>query len=314
MSNFELPENYNFEIEKTLWRIRELSARTVALQMPEGLFLFACTIVDILERVIIMADVIYGACCVDDLTAESLGVDLLVHYGHSCLGGYVWPLVSVSQMSSVRLLYVFVDIAFDIAHLVDTLQANFSPRERIALKTCLPLYNIVLPREKPLSSCEVLGCTAPRLEDLDLIMSVLHSFPYVGDGRFHSEALMIANPRLPLYKLGGLIPCSYSPYTRTLTREYYDYAQMMSVRGKDIELASSAHTFGLVLGTLGRQGSLKVLQCLAQTFEKARRSFVLVLISELSPTRMAHFGDAIDAYVCYVHSQMGTGCLSSSFH
>jgi 2-(3-amino-3-carboxypropyl)histidine synthase len=34
---------------------------------------------------IIMGDVTYGACCVDDFTARALGCDFLVHYGHSCL-------------------------------------------------------------------------------------------------------------------------------------------------------------------------------------------------------------------------------------
>lgn len=31
-----LPQNYNFEIQKTIWRIREMKAKRVALQMPEG--------------------------------------------------------------------------------------------------------------------------------------------------------------------------------------------------------------------------------------------------------------------------------------
>ena len=33
-----------------------------------------------------MGDVTYGACCIDDYTAKALGADLMVHYGHSCLG------------------------------------------------------------------------------------------------------------------------------------------------------------------------------------------------------------------------------------
>ena len=33
-----------------------------------------------------MGDVTYGACCVDDYTARALGCDMMVHYGHSCLG------------------------------------------------------------------------------------------------------------------------------------------------------------------------------------------------------------------------------------
>lgn len=32
-----LPPNYNFEIHKTIWRIKELGAKRVALQMPEGM-------------------------------------------------------------------------------------------------------------------------------------------------------------------------------------------------------------------------------------------------------------------------------------
>merc|ERR1712185_160699 len=92
-----------------------VDAFTVALQLPEGLLLYACAIADILERfagveTVIMGDVTYGACCVDDLSAAALGVDLLVHYGHSCL-------VPVSSMA-VDVMYVFVEISIDVAHAV----------------------------------------------------------------------------------------------------------------------------------------------------------------------------------------------------
>lgn len=90
----QLPSNYNFEIPKTIWQIRRFNAKKVALQFPEGILMFACIISDILERfgevsTLIMGDVTYGACCIDDYTAKALGCDFLVHYGHSCLGiGY----------------------------------------------------------------------------------------------------------------------------------------------------------------------------------------------------------------------------------
>lgn len=38
---------------------------------------------------VVMGDVTYGACCVDDFTARALGADFLVHYGHSCLSMFV---------------------------------------------------------------------------------------------------------------------------------------------------------------------------------------------------------------------------------
>lgn len=44
-----LPKNYNFEIHKTIWRIKELNAKLVALQMPEGLLIFSTTLTDIIR-------------------------------------------------------------------------------------------------------------------------------------------------------------------------------------------------------------------------------------------------------------------------
>ena len=85
-----LPENYNFEIHKSVWKVKSESIDTVALQFPEGLLMYACLISDIIVRfcgakVIILGDVTYGACCIDDFTAQKLGAGLLIHYGHSCL-------------------------------------------------------------------------------------------------------------------------------------------------------------------------------------------------------------------------------------
>ena len=46
----QLPSNYSFEIHKTIHHVRKNGAKMVALQMPEGLQMFACTIADIIER------------------------------------------------------------------------------------------------------------------------------------------------------------------------------------------------------------------------------------------------------------------------
>ena len=48
-----LPRNYNFEIHKTVFQIRKYGATCVALQMPEGLTMWATGIVDIIERYMI---------------------------------------------------------------------------------------------------------------------------------------------------------------------------------------------------------------------------------------------------------------------
>ena len=63
---------------------------------------------------------------------------------------------------------------------------------------------------------------------------------------------MISNPSVPAFK--------YDPYSKMFSQEYYDHERMIEMRRGAIEEASGARRFGLILGTLGRQGSPKVLQ------------------------------------------------------
>ena len=63
---------------------------------------------------------------------------------------------------------------------------------RAALAGAYP--SLAVPQARPLSPGEVLGCTAPRVEgEWDALV-------FVADGRFHLEALMIANPSIPAYR------------------------------------------------------------------------------------------------------------------
>lgn len=289
-----LPKNYNFEIHKTIWRIKQSNAKLVALQMPEGLLMFSTTISDIIRDftdadTIIMGDVTYGACCIDDFTAKALGVDLLVHYGHSCL-------IPIDQTSGIKVLYVFVDIKIDPVHFIETIKLNFPVSNRLAFVSTIQFvvslqaaanelrqsgYNITIPQSKPLSPGEILGCTAPVIESVDTVI-------YLGDGRFHLEAAMIANPHLKAYR--------YDPYDKKFTEEFYDHDLMRSTRKDAIEIAKNAKLFGVILGTLGRQGNPKVLDHIENRLKASNRECIIILLSEIFPDKLKLFHD-IDAFV-----------------
>ncbi|GJE84105.1 diphthamide synthesis [Phanerochaete sordida] len=398
-----LPANYSFEIHKTIHHVRKNNSKMVALQMPEGLQMFACTIADIIERftdalTVIMGDVTYGACCIDDYTAVALGCDMLVHYGHSCL-------VPMTE-TTIKTLYVFVEIAIDSNHLAQTVRLNFptdrrrfhealldeeetnslipagrqigpgqhlriegadasssaesqedkdailkaviSPSEptRLALVSTIQFvaalarlkddlttesqdphtldlsvgsssggelelgrprlwtgkYEATIPRSKPLSPGEILGCTAPHLsDDVDALI-------YLGDGRFHLESIMIANPSVPAFR--------YDPYSKKLTRERYNHSEMRAVRHEAVQAArrsidvlahageiapASAESplWGVILGTLGRQGSFKQLQAITHQLSSSRTPipYMPILLSELSPAKLALFSPHISTFV-----------------
>ena len=229
-----------------------------------------------------MGDVTYGACCIDDYTARALGCDILIHYAHSCL-------IPVN-VTKIQTLYVFVDIQIDVPHLLASITRNFPPSSTIALVGTIQFnatlhslapqlrnagYNILIPQITPLSKGEILGCTSPRLAkdaNIDLIL-------YLGDGRFHLESAMIHNPSLPAYR--------YDPYSRRLTREVYDHATLLADRSNALQQARKAKKWGLILGSLGRQGNGATMT-LIETHLKAKGiDWVNLLLSEIFPGKLA---------------------------
>ena len=57
-----------------------------------------------------------------------------------------------------------------------------------------------------------------------------------------------------------IVYCRYDPYSKLFSREYYDTEKMHQIRQDAIAKAAGAKKFGLILGTLGRQGSPKIMQ------------------------------------------------------
>lgn len=294
----QLPSNYNFEIHKTIWRLREAAATCVALQFPEGLLMYACTIADMVERfvpsvkeVVVMGDVTYGACCIDDLGATAAGADFLVHYGHSCL-------VPVT-CTSLKALYVFVEIGVDATHLIASLSRNLEGERRVCLMGTIQFVSAVheaaaglkehfasvhVPQARPMSAGEVLGCTAPTLDS-----TAFDTLVFVADGRFHLEAAMIANPSLEAYR--------YNPYDKTLTREVYDTPKMLRLRKAAVEAGKGSRRWGVIMGTLGRQGNPALVKHAMDLLEGAGKEAFVLLLSEITPQKLALLDEEVDAWV-----------------
>ncbi|KAL2738044.1 2-(3-amino-3-carboxypropyl)histidine synthase subunit 1 isoform X2 [Vespula squamosa] len=313
-----LPNNYNFEIHKSIWRIRETKANRVVLQMPEGLLMYATTIADIIENftdaeTIIMGDVTYGACCIDDYTARALDADFMIHYGHSCL-------IPIDQTIGIKVLYVFVNISIDIIHCIESIKATLLVISKISLISTIQFvgtlqaiatelkkngYEVSIPQSKPLSPGEVifflfsilfslLCCTAPQTHCVDAIV-------YIGDGRFHLEAAMIANPNLRAFR--------YDPYEKKITEEFYDHKEMRETRLLAINLTKSAKIFGMILGTLGRQGHPKIVDHLQNKLKALRKESIIILLSEIFPDKIKLFKN-VDSFIQVYNSKVACPRLS----
>lgn len=302
-----LPKNYNFELSKLINTIKQLKAKKICLQMPDGLLKYSSILSDLIyeytgSESIILADVVYGACCIDDKTAFELKCDLLIHFGHSCL-------IPINECK-VKVLYIFVDIVFDINNLKDTIEKiiyeynktniddnikidnintslNIHKYNNICILGTIQFNSIVhsinkelkinIPRISPLSRGEVLGCTAPKLKEKLCI--------FISDGRFHLEALMIQNPQTDFYR--------YCPFNKKAYIEKYDINKMLNIRREVINNFWKSKNIGIIIGILGRQGNNEILINLKNRLNEKKKNIFIFKFEEIK--RLEH--PFIDSYV-----------------
>ena len=79
----------------------------------------------------------------------------------------------------------------------------------------------------------------------------------------------------------------YDPYSKVFSREYYDHDLMKKNRKNAIEKAVESQTWGLILGTLGRQGNPNILHHLKSKCEAKGKKIVTILLSEIFPQKLA---------------------------
>ena len=156
LSDEELSTRY--EIQRTVLEIRRRKLRRVALQFPDEMLPDSARVFQLLARglrlpkvethqprvplnthgaevgegldaldldgstepvkLTILADTSYGACCVDEIAAEHVDADAVVHYGRACL----------SPTARLPVVYVFTKGQLDLSKVVECFKETFSDR------------------------------------------------------------------------------------------------------------------------------------------------------------------------------------------
>jgi len=213
-------------------------------------------------------------------------------------------------MSIKDVLYVFVTIGINLEHFVNTVTHNLTDHKEDAINLvgtiqftnslfmCKKLLmengfkKIIIPQTKPRSSGEVLGCTAPKIDESTTIDGDKTNntiVVFLADGRFHIESTMIRNHHIEYFY-------QYDPYSRKFTKEKYEVEKMKKIRYSEIEKAKHAKCIGIILGTLGRQGNTGLLENFRKICTEQKIKHFILLLSEVSPQKLAKF-KSVDAWI-----------------
>lgn len=287
-------KGFDFEEERIKQEIAKLGAKRVMLQMPQGLKPEGPRLAKIIEKTgalpIISADPCYGACDLATDEAKSLGIDLIVHFGHAKLVKHEQvPTVYVEARATVAVAEVLEKV-LPLLHkygkigLATTVQHVQTLDEARELLVCAGKTVVVGDAGRVNYAGQVIGCDYSNVKS---VANEVDAFLFIGGGRFHALGIALSTSKPTVIA---------DPYENRVYSINDAAQKVLKQRYACIEEAVRAKTFGVLIGLkLGQKRFEEALK-IKEIAEKNGKAVFLFAVREISPEALMEF-PSVDAYV-----------------
>ncbi len=283
---------YDIDLASAISEIKRLKARTVALQVPEGLKKRAYQLAEDLENksgaeVLVVAEPCFGACDIPSSLFEI--VDAIVNIGHSSIPSlkYSKPVVFVAARSkvsladqlkkSVGMLQEPVGVLATSPHLLEIDDVT-EGLESMGIKTKISEGDSRISH-----AGEILGCNYTAATSL---AKEVNSYILVGSGSFHALGVHLATGK----KVVVLDPNLEDPREIDQIKD-----KILRQRHAVIERAENARTFGIIVGEKIGQRRMRRAKELRKLIRWKRKNAALILMDKFDPDKLRSL--PFDAYV-----------------
>lgn len=285
---------FNFEERRLKDEINKRRTKRVLIQLPEGLKMEGPRLAAIAEKAgalaIVSADPCYGACDLATLDAESLGADLIVHYGHSEMVKqeqvptiYIEGRARVSVRGAVKKAIPYLKRWRGIG-LVATVQHIHALNE--ARESLLRAGKTVAIGDagQVKYAGQVTGCDYTNAKS---ISNDVEAFLFVGGGRLHAIGVALATAKPTIIA---------DPYEKRAYDIESVVQRILKQRWASICEAKKAEAFGVLIGLKSGQKRVREATEIKGMLEKSGRKATLLALREITPEALMQFF-GIDAFV-----------------
>lgn len=316
-----------YEVERTAKECHDGRHKRIALQFPDHMLGDAPRLVGLLqqeldrireetqppqekEKIWILADTSYSACCVDEIAAEHVEADVVIHYGRSCL----------SPTSRLPVIYVFTKHELSMDDAVASFEGEFSDKEARVVLMADVAYQDHVPelyrriREKgydALLSTRIQHNPLGSIPNRTIIDAGEQDVELDGtdgkDLKDYSVFHVSSPPTALLLALSSrvaslhIFPTSdsaayYSPARTTRALLGRRYAKLLNL--------TSAGVIGILVNTLSVASYLSSIDAIRKQIAAAGKKSYTVVVGKLNPAKLANFAE-IEGWVV-------VGCWESS--
>lgn len=285
---------FDFEEERLKDEIIKRGAKRVFIHMPEGLKIEGPRLASIIEKLgavaFVSADTCYGGCDLAVQEAESIGADLIVHYGHS----------ELLPKQHIPILYIEAKTSIDVKPAVKKALLLLRRWKNIGLVTTIQHIerlnearatlleagkNVAVGDAGRLKHAgQVIGC---NYSNARAVQKNVEAYLFVGGGRFHAIGVELATSKPTIIA---------DPYEKRAFTVKEDVKRILKQRWASIHEAEEAKEFGVLIGL--KSGQMQVNQAVKakDVLEKHGRRATLLTIREVTPQALMQFS-TIEAFV-----------------
>ncbi|KPV61474.1 MAG: 2-(3-amino-3-carboxypropyl)histidine synthase [Candidatus Bathyarchaeota archaeon BA1] len=285
---FDLEEG-RLEIE-----ISSRGAKRVLIQLPEGLKMEGPRLATIAEKAgalaVVSADPCYGACDLAIPDAESLNVDLIVHYGHS----------EMIKQERIPTVYIEARAEAGVKDVMKKAIPHLKSWNSVGLVTTVQHIHVLdeardaLLKDGKMVAIgdtghlkypgQVIGCDYSNAKS---ICGDVEAFLFVGGGRFHAIGVALATAKPTIIA---------DPFEKRVYVIDDEVQRILRQRWACICEAKGAETFGVLIGLKTGQKRVEEAVKVKEKLERIGKRATLLALWEINHEALMEF-PGIDAFV-----------------
>jgi len=286
---------FDFEEERLREELRKRRAKRVLIQLPDGLKPQGPRLAQVVEKAgalpIVSANPCYGACDLGIQEAQSLGADLVVHFGHSSMP---------SQSEHMPILFMEAKATLPLRPAVQKALPLLRAWRRIGVVTTVQhvegldeVRRTLLAAGKTAAvgdagrlqyAGQVIGCDYSNAR---AIAGAVHAFLFIGGGRFHAVGVALATSKPTIVG---------DPYEVRAYSVDQDAERIRKQRWACLREATQAEHFGIIVGLKSGQQRLNEALKIRKKLHRVGKKCTLLAVREVTPESLMQY-PTIDAYV-----------------
>lgn len=239
------------------------------------------------ERLSILADTSYGACCVDEIAAEHVDAEVVVHYGRTCL----------SPTARLPVIYVFTTHSLDYSRVLAEFEKTFKNKEEKVVLMGDITYSDHLPALlKEVKKAGYTNVFTPEIIHNPSSLLPNRTIPPKVEAREESlgdyTLFHISDPPPSLLlTLSSRMAAMHIYSTETEKAEEAMTSRLLRRRYAILTSLNTCPIFGILINTLSVKNYLPTISAIQKQIEAAGKKSYTFVVGKVNAAKVANFSE-----------------------